>query len=516
MMVKKIMLLLVGMFVLVSCEKEIYEGGTPSMTIEQYSPVMENGVMTLRGKISIPNEFNRKTVKAGFYVSKFSSYMNDYIDNLLDDYQVVDAYKSLLYEEDNGEWYNDSKFFWIDRINADGTYVMPFVPQLEQYVCIAFVINALDVNNDNLQVLQSDPFFFKGEATAQLELTEPLLHRFELTFIADFDCEIGLCWSASNQLPNMEDNCIHRGSYANEYGEQILSSSMSFERLNFGDNEVVYLRGYVQKRIDDSSNSNILGYRTIYSNVIEFRPKDLIVEINSKEDFVKSMFFCSDPVNEDYRNYYIGDDIFKTFRGKIHFNYEVQKEDWLDISRTEEYGDSIYWDIPKVNCTITGKGFIPNVSTISKSGIIKGMSLGRCYTNYGLLENVQTSEIDENRGSIKGGVYISIGSNYGQLIDSKNVYVNYNMGLVKDCKDVYGGIETDEYGNVYRGRSRMVETNGSEGNIINCTIENNNVENNYLICETNCGYMENCLPNPFCCANNYGIIKNPYVEDEYE
>ena len=36
-----------------------------------------------------------------------------------------------------------------------------------------------------------------------------------------------------------------------------------------------------------------------------------------------------------------------------------------------------------------------------------------------------------------------------------------------------------------------------------------------MICKINYGYIENCLPNASCCRYNYGVIKNPYSEDDY-
>ena len=461
-MKKNVLLGLMGLFLLVACEKEIHENKNTNMTIEQYSPIQENGVMTLLGKVSIPEEFGRETAKVGFYVKEFSSDMNNDLKRLLDEQMVVDAYQALMNDEHNDE------YLWVDEVNADGTFEVSCIPQLKQYVCIAFAINAMTDGTSNYQVLTSKPFFFTGEATARLEFTNPLGHQFKLTFSSEPNIEVGVCWSATNRLPNIEDNPV-RENYNGVYNEQtITSDSVTFKNLDFGDNDVVYLRGYVQKSIKDGSSTNSTSYKIIYSNVIEIRPKELVVEINSEEDVEEFMNLM---YKKDSWGIHEGSKIWNQFRGKIVFNYEVGYSDWPYSVREDNVVDQV---IPNINCTITGKGTLPYITMVSEKGVIKGMNVEKIVKNYGI--------VSETMG-------VEITSNYGRLTDTQNVYVYNNYGLIENCMSPL--------------KYSMIIYNQSEGRIIDCET------NSGIICEANYGYMENCLPDDRCCSSNYGVIKNP-------
>lgn len=517
MMKKNILLLLMGMFVLISCEEEIYENVSTTMTVEQYAPKKENGVMKLSGKVSMPQEFSRETAKVGFYVREFTSDMNNRLEWLFEEYYVIDAYRALM----NGEQgnYYDGQFLWVDAINGDGTFEKSFSSELKQYVCFAFAINAVSEDDYNCQVLGSKPFFFSGEGAVRLELENPLFHQFKLTFSSESDVEVGLCWSATNAQPNVED-CIGSSDFWGIY-----SNSVTFDVLDFGDNDVVYLRGYIQKRIVDNNSSDGTSYKIIYSNVIELRPKELVVNINTKEDLQNFInLIC---MYEDFYNMH-DINIWNVFRGKINFNYEVQKEDWIDEQRTAEYGRTMYLEIPYLHCSIVGSkgGVIPYISNVSKSGMIKGMTVERCDYNHGTLENLQNSFVSTNNGEIKGAShlvvdsnqgtitessYVEIDSNYGKLLNSKNVFVESNNGLVQGCKDAYGTKES-EGGGYDTYWCNMVYTNKADGRIMNCIIENPSYAGilrvDCYVCNTNYGYIENSGPEAFCCTYNYGIIKS--------
>lgn len=537
-MVKKnTLILLIGLFVLVSCEKDIYEN-TNTMSVEQYSPRQENGVMMLSGKVTIPQEFNRETAKVGFYVREFTKDMNNSLEWLFDEYVAVDAYQALMNGEQFAGYYGDDKILWVDGMNNDGTFETSFRPQLKQYVCFAFAINALQWENSECQVLSSKPFFFTGEATPQLKLVDSFAHRFELTFSGESGIEVGLCWSATNVQPNVEDACIH-GDY--RYGYSM--NNVIFDCLDFADNDVVYLRGYVQKRIANDNYSEGTSYKMIYSNVVEFRPKECVVTINSKsdlQDFINSMYVYRYDGYADYYYEYHGDRMWKIFHGKINFNYTVQKEDWIDEHIPAEYGPR-YLEVPEIHCLIVGHegGVIPYVSSVSKSGMIKGMTVEVCDENHGILENLQNSFIGKNYGVVRGGDQcmfrenrgmvtgvshvvidsnygnvlasenVDVGSNYGDLLDSKYVYVSSNYGLVQGCKDAYSLKESE--GSCYN----MVRVNNRGGRIIDCIIEHQvSVGTVCYICNTNYGYIENSGPNIYCCNYNYGVIKNLYDESD--
>ena len=211
MMKKNILILLMGLFMLVSCEEEIYENLNTTMSVEQYAPKQGNGVVMLSGKVAIPQEFNRETAKVGFYVREFTKDMNNSLEWLFDDYVAIDAYRALMNGEQMGSYYDNEQILWVDGMNSDGTFETSFRPQLKQYVCFAFAINALQWENSECQVLSSKPFFFTGEATPQLKLVDSFTHRFDLTFSGESGIEVGLCWSATNVQPNVEDACIHGG-----------------------------------------------------------------------------------------------------------------------------------------------------------------------------------------------------------------------------------------------------------------------------------------------------------------
>ena len=508
MMKKNILLLLMGLFVLVSCEEEIYENISTSMTVEQYAPKQANGVVILSGKVSVPQEFSRETAKVGFWVREFTSDMNNRLEWLFEEYNVISAYRALMNGEQSGNYY-DGQFLWVDAINGDGTFEKSFSPALKQYVCFAFVINAVSEDDYNCQVLGSKSFFFSGEGAVQLKLVDPFFHNFEINFSSEMDIrECGLCWSSTNKQPTVEDVYISTGWTI-------------FDSVDFGDNDVVYLRGYIMKYISNTNNLKGESYKISYSNVIEFRPKEQVIDINSKYDL-------QDFINSMYYNGYTGQERWNVFRGKINFNYAVQKEDWVDEQRTAEYGRTMYSEIPYLHCSIVGNkgGVIPYISNVSKSGMIKGMTVERCDENHGTLENLQNSfvsinygeikgashvEVDSNQGTITESSYVEIDSNYGKLLNSKNVFVESNNGLVQGCKDAYGTKES-EGGGYDTYWCNMVYTNKADGRIMNCVIEYPSYAGilrvDCYVCNTNYGYMENCLPNSSCCIYNYGVIKN--------
>ena len=575
MMKKNILILLLVMVALVSCEKDIFNESNKEMTIEQFSPERVNGAMKLSGRINLPAEFNRETAKVGFYVAEYNKNMSEYGGYILSEGDVFAAYRyHIIGNVDDGFYYEDlNEFHWVDEIKSDGTFEISFVTQIKQYICIAFAVNFLESDvyelNFNAQLLQSKPFFFTGEASAQLVQTNPAFNQFRLTFTQDEEISnVGLCWSPTNPLPNLEDDRMD--NYDNTD-----SNVADFTLMDLGDYDVVYVRGYIQKRIEDNGNYwNDKGdaYKVIYSNVLEIRPNEVEMVINTKEEFqsfINSLYVCTDSINNSY--YYRGDDWWRSFKGHMQINYAVEMVDWLDKSYLE-YGDSVYLHIPELNGTIEGKGVIPEIYTVSKSGAVKGMSVAYCRANSGLMENVQNVSVDENNGEIKGAnqltlstnygllqnvqnvslddnngeikegtqvaIYtnngqieggnqititnnqvtvnnlnnVTINSNYGSLTNSKNIYVVNNYGLVQKCTDVLGTVT--ENGSTYN-RNYLVHFNQQNGKMIDCNIENQNADNTYMICYYNYGYMENCLPNSSCCDFNYGIIKNPYSEDDY-
>ena len=507
-MKKNIIFLLIGLFTLVSCEKEIYEDGNSNLYVEQSSPVQETGGMKLSAQISFSRDFNPETTKVGFYIAEYTSSMSEMMNYVPETMEgiVIGAYLSLMEGSDNDDFFGefDETVTWVDEIKKDGSFETLYVPQMKQYVCIAFAMNILD-KDDEFQILSSKPFFFTGEATAHLDLVSLYPYEFELSFSNDADLEVGLCWSGTNTSPNVEDECIqgYWDRYPSELDTIVVAKFDGYELnqyFEYNDFDVVYVRGYVKKYLENTT-SNYESCKMIYTDVIELqvKNKESVFEINSKEDLQK---FISMMSANDY--------MWDRFYGKVNFNYAPQKMDWAIPS---EIGDTVYYEIPVVNCTITGKGIIPYVSTVSESGKISGMTLLSCYRNYGILENVSNSAVQSNYGTISNSAYIRIDSNSGNLQNSQNVYVNNNYGLVKRCIDAYGTI-IEEYGT--NELNRMVYVNQSAGKIIESSIKNNDEINSHLICAVNYGYIENCLPNTSCCANNYGIVKNPYVENEYE
>ena len=545
MMKKNILFMLLGLFALVSCEKDIFSDSDKLISIEQFSPVMENGAMKLSGRVNLPAEFNRETAKVGFYVAEYDKEMLTYGFDYLSTGDVNAAYRYLMYgNTDDGYYYEDkNEFHWVDRLGADGTFEISFLPEMKQYVCIAFVANFLESDTDgwyyNIQLLQSDPFFFTGEATALLELVDPVFNEFKLSFSGyTYETEVGLCWSVTNKQPNLEDNCYISGYHYN-------SGSYIFDHVAFEAADVIYVRGFIRKYIRENNSGNGESYKVIYSNMIELHPGKLEIIINSKEEmqaFINSMYVCTDSINQNYD--YRGDEWWRSFRGSIQFNYAVEEADWLRGSMTEDGENyfNTYYEIPELNGTIEGKGIIPEIREVNEQGAVKGMTLFECNTNNGLLENVQVLsqfdnngllknvqnavirnnngsidggrniEVSKNKGTISNINHIFIDSNYGSLTASDSVYVESNNGLVQNCKEVIGTVTRDGYTNDY---NYIVNYNQEEGRIIDCTIKNNNENNAYMICYYNQGYMENCLPNSSCCGHNYGIIKNPYSEDDY-
>lgn len=533
MMKKNILFMLFGLFVLVSCEKDIFNDSDKLMTIEQFSPVLENGAMKLSGRVNLPAELNRETVKVGFYVTEYNKEMFDYEGGVLHEDRVYWAYHYLMggssedgFVSSNGAYYEDNnEFYWVDEIASDGTFEVSFMSQMKQYICIAFAVNALDYNPHawcyHLQLLQSKPYFFTGEETAKLELINPMFNEFRLSFSQPEDQynehNAGLCWSATDKEPDLEDNRFE--NYAN-YND---SNFVDFDWIDFGDHDVVYVRGYVKNYFQDDYQNEVESYKVIYSNVIEIRPKELKYVINSKEEFqefINSLYVFWDPVNNYYN--YRGDEWWRSFRGRIQFNYAVEKTDWLDRPYLESYwgGDSTYLRIPELNGTIEGKGVIPEIYKVNEQGVVKGMTVLRCDENYGKLENLQgltlssnygevkggkLTEISTNRGQIIGVDHVRVETNYGSLTASEKVYVNYNHGLVQDCTDVVGKVVSE--GGWEHDYNTMVVYNQKLGKMIDCSIATQNADSTYVVCYYNYGYMENCLPESSSCVNNYGIIK---------
>ena len=533
MMKKNILFMLFGLFVLVSCEKDIFNDSDKLMTIEQFSPVLENGAMKLSGRVNLPAELNRETVKVGFYVTEYNKEMFDYEGGVLHEDRVYWAYHYLMggssedgFVSSNGAYYEDNnEFYWVDEIASDGTFEVSFMSQMKQYICIAFAVNALDYNPHawcyHLQLLQSKPFFFTGEETAKLELINPMFNEFRLSFSQPEDQynehNAGLCWSATDKEPDLEDNRFE--NYAN-YND---SNFVDFDWIDFGDHDVVYVRGYVKNYFQDDYHNEVESYKVIYSNVIEIRPKELKYVINSKEEFqefINSLYDFWDPVNNYYN--YRGDDWWLSFRGRSQFNYAVEKTDWLDRPYLESYwgGDSTYLSIPELKGVIEGNGIIPEIRKVNEQGVVKGMTVLKCDENYGKLENLQgltlssnygevkggkLTEISTNRGQIIGVDHVRVETNYGSLTASEKVYVNYNHGLVQDCTDVVGKVVSE--GGWEHDYNTMVVYNQKLGKMIDCSIATQNADSTYVVCYYNYGYMENCLPESSSCVNNYGIIK---------
>jgi len=507
-----LLLLFLLLSVCTACKKDIYEGNIPLMSIEQFSPVMENGVVKLSGKVSLPKELNRETAKVGFFVRRLTTDMRDIFDGEFwsGGSSPYDAYLDFKsgYEYNN----NETSYLWVDQVSADGTFSVPFVPQMQQYMCVAFVLNVLDDTgyyNTGCQILNSEPYFFTAEATVKLELVDPLRNEFRLTHSGgDMSMDIGLCWSYTHTLPDMEDYGM-----VSYFVQE--TDSVTFDYIDFGNNETVYLRGFARTYIDGYHDS----YKVIYSDVLEFHPKEQVVDIHSKEDlhaFLASMYEYQEDAYGTGRYEYFGDKIWEIYHGQIKFHYEVKDSDWVDpISMQQGYFPIRM--IQTLNATLQGSGVLPGIRTVSESGKVIGMSLPNCDVNNGVLENVDGCSLQNNNGRIEGGSYLDIfeskgvissasyihvTNNYGEVLDSDHISIDRNYGFVHDCKEVYG----DEG---YYYYNSMVEYNQSEGRIVNCSISEFSEGYNHLICRVNYGYMENCLPDSACCTNNHGVIQNP-------
>lgn len=512
---------------LTACKKDVYEAESTLMSIEQFSPVVENGMVKLSAKVSLPREIDRETAHVGFLVKELTSGMNQYIDEIILEgayWSPYDAYRNWKYGDGGSDHFADGEntYFWFENTRADGSFRASFVPQMKQYLCVAFVMNILDdtgYSDAQYQVLTSKPYFFTGEASLQLEMVSAFKHQFKLS-CSSLDnnyVEGGLCWSATNSLPNLEDNPLP-GYFTPNY------QTNSFDFVDFGNHETVYLRGFIKIPIEGDSYS----YKVAYSNVIEFHPKDQVVNIQSKEDmqkFIASMYeryTYSDGMKEYEEYVYQGYRIWDVYHGKINFGYEVEKNDWIDPLHMAEYGDTTYLELDELNATLQGRGVLPKIQRISKLGKVIGMSLSDCNVNEGVLENVTHSVIYTNYGKVEGGSHVEINdnhgvishasyvyiyANYGEFLNSDHVLIENNYGLVEGCKEVYGERDTG-YGWVDYW-DKMVDYNQSEGRIINCSISEFSEGYNHLICRVNYGYMENCLPDSACCTNNHGVIQNP-------
>lgn len=486
--IRLFLLMFVSVLLYTSCESEINDD-LSMITLEQFAPVQsENGDIILSAKVSLPAVFNRETAKVGFYIQEYDEYTDDYIEESVEN--VAYYYGRYLSGDYDYSEFESNGYRFADEIASDGNFTVSFSPELKQYVCVAFAFNLLPSSDEYYgdgiyrgQSVCSKTYYFSGTTTARLELIDVLSNEFKLSFNPSLGgdyYDIGFCYSLTNPLPMIEDSIVGGGSRSRAVdGEGNYTAY-----LDFGDVDLVYLRGYYKRQIQDNDNDGE-SYDMIYSNVIEFRPKEQVVNINSKTDFDSFVSSAYSAYEDDY--YYHSSSIWNIYRGKINFGYNVQKEDWLSgVLGT----DSTYYSIPNVLCTIEGQGTLPYVEEVSETGKIKGMTLNDCYRNYGTLENMQSAVVSYNYGCISNSANIRVSYNYGALLESKNIYVGTNKGLVQEC-----------IGGLY---SAMIADNSSNGKIIGCSVDSTT----QIVCTYNYGYMENCLPDSVCCRYNYGIIKN--------
>lgn len=484
--------ILLGLLLLPSCESDIYESNDSGMLIEQYSPVKNGNEMKLTGNVSLPKASNLDNVKVGFFIAEYQEgYDWEYYSSVAE--SAVGRYNELLVGVEN---YYEGQYIWADELDTNGNFSASFVPQMKQYVCVGFAFNILERYADDgtiktSQSVVSRPFFFAGEASITLEEYEAWGHGFKVTYNKTDGVDMDICWSATNKLPNIDDSHIDVTVGASRSSSDSLSTVI-VSGLDFGDNDVVYVRAVLQQYINDYS-SNSVSYKTIYSNVIEFHPYEQVKEINSKDE-IQSLFINAN-----------GDEtqsLWDLYRGKLIFNYEVQKHDWL---RSPE-DTTNYFYIDRLRCTVQGKGKLPYIYNVEKSATIKGMDVPRCDRNYGIIEETKSSYISMNEGQILNSTNVYIDYNYGELLNSTNVYVNDNNGLVQGCTDIQETNPNPDYDYYGEIMNRMVYNNQSLGKIIDCKLVNDTI-NSSMICGINYGYIENCTPDSVCCENNYGVIK---------
>lgn len=383
----------------------------------------EDRSYTLTAKLSDVSLYDKESMKVGFHIY------------LADEAYGESTSRGPYWVEG---WRKDdtTNYKWVDEIAEDGTFSYRFFPKNTQYICSACVLEVLGGDERFTQMIQSEQFLLRGNLQMSIAITDTLSNRFELT-INSYQSSVGgikesgFCWSAEG-VPLINDNRTAYHSY----------------KLDFEDYDEVYVRGYV-----------LYADGTVaYTDVLEYRPKDIVYYINDQED----IYFLKGGTDEDD-----GRDI-GSFKGTLVFNTDMAFEDRMAFSHP-------------INCTVEGNGHLLYISSVGPYGQVKNAKLGYSYKweiqNWGEILNC---EIDGSNHVFneEGGVIRQssgwIQENMGTIEDCQNIMISTNQGLVRNCKNPY----STQY-------DIMVLTNTQFGVIENCIQENDE----YRICGTNEGII---------------------------
>lgn len=410
---KNRLLLMIGLWLgcmLTACEEEIKVPNN-QITVEQFTPIQKGNKYVFSGRVNFPKGLDHEVVKVGFWISGRSEYDNGNYENAIDAFTDLPYYPDELYYyyerwltgETEDFWGDSHPDYWVEEIASDGSFTLELNLEPKQYMCKAFAMNIVvggeyDSYYNKIQIAQSKPFYFSGNVSGvSLQLDNMLDNSFLVTVMDESNVqEVGICWSETETIPDVEDN-PERG-YIHES-----ESSIS---LPFNEEDVVYLRAYALYHIQDAYSSEGESYRIVYSDVLEYHPKEQVFEVNSPVDMKKLIQYNS-----------------SAFRGKIIFNYAPNLSDWD------------YSDFYTVNCSIIGKGVV-KVHEISSSGYLEGVTLSSDIgtQNYGILKNINGS-LYANYGQIIDSDSIEVENNIGTIQNCKRVSINHNYGLIQNCRD---------------------------------------------------------------------------------
>lgn len=122
---------------------------------------------TLSAKFSDMKLFNRKTMRACFYVSEYDYTPHDGI------YTTGPSIE--------GDWIlNDTLHYkWVDVLE-DGEFSYSFLPVNKQYFCIACVVERLE--DGMMMLINSKSFMLQGNLRMSIVLEDTLCNGFRLTF----------------------------------------------------------------------------------------------------------------------------------------------------------------------------------------------------------------------------------------------------------------------------------------------------------------------------------------------
>ena len=450
-----------------SCEKEIFSF-SGSVEVEQHAPEPMTGFFKLSASVKNMNHWDKDKCVAGFVVEKIEQ-------GNADSYLELDmehVYYVYHYRDDAS---SDATYLWVEDVNSDISFEIDFSPSNNMYVCKAFILNFLKEEakdyssfyssgselQNAVQLIESEPCFFSGSDAidVKLQLTNALTNEFvvKTNFEEDSrDGTKGICWSATNEMPTIDD-----------YIYEVYSYGSDTLRLGLGnvEEDVIYLRAFNKQEIDASST------KVVYSDVLKYDRTEHIVEINTKDDL--DNLFMSSCFSYGYR-------------GTILFNYAPIEDDWSGIE--------VYFE--PIDCSLISnadtRGHI-RTNRIGEHGYIKGFSLSSSswsdIENGGTLDDVEIDEVFVNKGRVKNSANLVMSKNEGELIDCVNIIVDQNYGLIQNCTNTVASYKNWMYHYDYwYGNNVMVNENKSSGVIINCTGDMS------YVCRTNEGYMENCYP----------------------